>query len=453
MKITRVVYYIRVSTEEQKLHGLSLDAQRMKLDEYANEHKYKFIRAYVDEGVSGRKEIKKRPQLQKMLNDAQKNEFDLIIFIKLDRYFRSVAEYHECQKILEAHDIKWATTEEKYDLTTANGRAFVNMKLTIAELEADQTGERIKLVNEYKVKEGYALSGAVPFGWCLKKENGHSRVVKHPENHKIVMECIELIERNKVVRKSIEDTYDKYELPFTYKVLRNSISTSFLYGFYRGNYNFCEPSMTKERYDNLQSIIQSKIRTIKTRRIYLFSSLVTCACCGSRCTGNFSNPYGSKEFYSYRCNYKMKRIQCKDKNQISEKNLEAYLLDHLDDIINDYLHDIELNNKTEKPKKINKKKIIEEMDRLNFMFQKNRISIEKYDIEYAELEKKLKEADSVSNVEDKDLEPLKKLLNMNIKEIYEILDREHKRAFWQSILKEIIIDGKNIKVYLKDSYN
>ena len=85
----------------------------------------------------------------------EKGKFERIIFVKIDRYFRSVAEYWECQKILETNNVTWTATEEKYDLSTANGRAFVNMKLTIAELEADQTSERIKLVNEYKVNAEY----------------------------------------------------------------------------------------------------------------------------------------------------------------------------------------------------------------------------------------------------------------------------------------------------------
>ena len=139
-KIVRIACYIRVSTQEQKLHGLSLDAQRDKLLRYAEEHNFNIIEWYEDEGISGRKLIRRRPALQRMLNDAKAGKFDRIIFIKLDRYFRSVAEYYECQKILEANKVTWTATEEKYDLTTANGRAFVNMKLTIAELEADQTG-------------------------------------------------------------------------------------------------------------------------------------------------------------------------------------------------------------------------------------------------------------------------------------------------------------------------
>jgi len=137
-KIERVAAYVRVSSQEQKLHGLSLDAQKMKLTEYEEKNHMRIVGWYVDEGVSGRKLIRKRPELQRMIQDAEKGKFERIIFIKLDRFFRSVAEYHECMKRIAP--VLWSTTEEEYDLTTANGRMLVNMKLTIAELEADQTG-------------------------------------------------------------------------------------------------------------------------------------------------------------------------------------------------------------------------------------------------------------------------------------------------------------------------
>lgn len=171
----RVACYIRVSSEEQKLHGISLDAQIDKLTAYAKDHELKIVEWYKDEGVSGRKLIRKRPELQRMLNDAQARKFDRIIFIKLDRFFRSVAEYHECMK--KINPVVWTATEEKYDLTTANGRAFVNMKLTIAELEADQTGERIRLVNDYKVKAGRALAGykSLTMGYTTAEVDGVKR--------------------------------------------------------------------------------------------------------------------------------------------------------------------------------------------------------------------------------------------------------------------------------------
>ena len=88
----------------------------------------KIVEWYVDEGVSARKLIRNRPELQRMIQDAEKGKFDRIIFIKLDRFFRSVAEYHECMKRISP--VVWTTTEEEYDLTTANGRMLVNMKLS-----------------------------------------------------------------------------------------------------------------------------------------------------------------------------------------------------------------------------------------------------------------------------------------------------------------------------------
>ena len=87
--IEEVAAYIRVSTQEQKLHGISLEAQKQKLIEYAESHNMKIVEWYQDEGVSGRKLIKKRPELQRMIQDAEKRKFKRIIFIKLDRFFRS----------------------------------------------------------------------------------------------------------------------------------------------------------------------------------------------------------------------------------------------------------------------------------------------------------------------------------------------------------------------------
>ena len=168
--IEETAAYVRVSSQEQKLHGLSLDAQQQKLQEYAEAHNLKIVKWYMDEGVSARKKIAKRPELQRMIRDAQRGKFKRIIFIKLDRYFRSVQEYYACQAILDEAGVTWTATEEKYDLSTANGRAFVNMKLTIAELESDTTGERIKIVNDYKVKSGLPLYGTRSMPFCYAVE-------------------------------------------------------------------------------------------------------------------------------------------------------------------------------------------------------------------------------------------------------------------------------------------
>ena len=235
LSVELVAAYVRVSTQEQKLHGLSLDAQRMKLQEYAKEHNMKIVGWYVDEGVSGRKLIRRRPELQRMIQDAEKGLFTRIIMIKLDRFFRSVAEYHECMK--QIAPVVWSTTEEDYDLTTANGRMLVNMKLTIAEMEADQTGERIKIVNEYKTATGQPLTGMQPFGWMIAKDEttGRKKVVKDLDEAPILEDAIQHFLTYQSKRKTVLYLHSKHHLSMSLQTFGLLLENTMLYGAYRDN--------------------------------------------------------------------------------------------------------------------------------------------------------------------------------------------------------------------------
>ena len=80
--------------------------------------------------------------------------------------------------------VTWTATEEDYDLTTANGRMLVNMKLTIAELEADQTGERINIVNEYKVSTDEKIYTRESLRLSLSLEKAHNALNDIPESQR-----------------------------------------------------------------------------------------------------------------------------------------------------------------------------------------------------------------------------------------------------------------------------
>lgn len=276
-KIERVAAYVRVSTQEQTLHGLSLDAQKQKLQEYADKHGLKIAEWYIDEGVSGRKLIRRRPELQRMIHDAKQDNFDRIIFIKLDRFFRSIAEYHECMKLIDP--VIWTATEEKYDLSTANGRAFVNMKLTIAELEADQTGERIDLVNEYKVKTGQPLSGSVPF--CLKivQVGDRKRIVKNPETVHIMEDLLQHIWTHQSKSRTVKYINAKYGMDMGQQSLTTLLKNTMLYGEYRGNPNYLTEEnryMTKADFDKMQGFLKRQVKDNTAKHDYIFSGLIKC---------------------------------------------------------------------------------------------------------------------------------------------------------------------------------
>ena len=334
-----VACYIRVSTQEQRLHGYSLDAQRDKLAEYARLHNLNIVGWYEDEGVSGRKLIKQRPALQRMLKDAQSGLFERIIFIKLDRFFRSVAEYHECMKLISP--VVWTATEEQYDLTTANGRAFVNMKLTIAELEADQTGERIRLVNEYKIKNGQALTGAKNQGLAFTvwtDAAGIKRVVPDPATKDMVMDFIEHFRRSRSKRASPRYINGKYNMNISYTTAHQILTDTKLYGYYRGNPDYCAGYIDKAVYDELQGILASNYTDNHPRHTYLFKGLIPCPSCGRLLSGKTITTssqfdrYGKENYnYShptkiYRCTRAWQSKACDFLVSVNEAKLEKQLL-------------------------------------------------------------------------------------------------------------------------------
>lgn len=453
--IEETAAYVRVSSQEQKLHGLSIEAQKQKLTEYAEKHNLKIVEWYMDEGVSATRPIAKRPELQRMVYDARKGRFKRIIFIKLDRFFRSVSEYHACMKLIEP--VIWTATEEKYDLSNANGRAFVNMKLTIAELEADTTGERIKIVNDYKVKSGMPLYGTrcMPFCFAVEKtEDGKTkRIVKR--NQEAMDDLISHIRVNKSIRGAMTFVNNKHGMELCYNSVRNALKNPMICGEYKGNPNYADGYVTREEFDEIQQIVERNPRTSDSEHTYLFTGLIKCPKCGRLLSGMInSNKRNEKHYryHSYRCYHNKVDKLCDFGSTIFENNLERLMLDRVEEIIEKKeIQAIEVLENGAKVSKYNIKDLQTELDRLNYSWQKGRIkNVEEYDKKYDEIVAKIAEAESSLKEKPKDFSHIKKTLSIGWKGIYEALDKEHKRAFWRSFVKEIQIDWSSGKRDIKD---
>lgn len=449
MKLESVAAYVRVSTTEQKLHGLSLDAQKMKLTEYAEKNHMKIIGWYMDEGVSGRKLIKNRPELQRMIQDAEQGKFDRIIFIKLDRFFRSVAEYHECMKRISP--VIWSTTEEEYDLTTANGRMLVNMKLTIAEMEADQTGERINIVNEYKLSTGQPLTGSMPFGFKIDVDTttGKKKIIRDPETSDILYDIIDHYLKHQSLRKTLLYLNIKHHVTMPYNSLHRLFRNTMLYGAYRGNTGYCEAYMDKEAFDKIQNIGTRNIKDNTANRDYLFSGLIRCPHCGKRLAGGMQPCTSSKRkksyaYKKYRCPGYRFNHSCDFGKVISQNVIEKMLLTDVEK----YLAEAKVkaaeitDSESVKLSKYNIEEINDEIDRLNYSWQTGKIrKVEQYEKQYAELMDKLEVAEAEQGeIVVKDFSKIDSILSADWKTIYNNLDDAHKRSFWRSFIRSIEID-------------
>lgn len=460
MKIERVAAYVRVSTQEQKLHGISVEAQVEKLKDYAAAHNMKITDWYMDEGVSGRKLIKNRPELQRMIQDAEKRKFERIIFIKLDRFFRSVAEYHECMKRLATGGVIWTATEEKYDLSTPSGEAFVNMKLTMAQFEADQAGERIRMVNEYKIKSGQPLYGAhcLPFCYTVgQPDEGerHKYIAKCDED--IMRDAIDHVMKNHSVRAALIYINNKYNRSFGYNVLMNALKNEMICGEYKGNPNYCEPYITREEFNLLQTYIKRNPRTSPSEHNYIFTGLIRCPECGRRLNGsviynNQQKKSGKRtyKYYGYRCHKHNASKLCGFNKIVFEKRMETEMLSVLEKIVaNKKLKVVKMQNEANRVSKYDAAELQQELDRLNYSWQKGRIkSVEEYDRRYDELMEQIEAAheEQAALHDEPDYERIEQMLSSDWKDIYSALDAEHKRSFWRSFVDEIKIEWtKDVK--------
>ena len=444
--IEEVAAYVRVSSQEQKLHGLSIEAQKQKLIEYADQHNLKIVEWYIDEGVSATRPIAKRPALQRMGNDARNKKFVRILIIRIDRFFRSVSEYHEFMKLISP--VIWTATEEKYDLSSANGRAFVNMKLTIAELESGTTGERIKIVNDYKVKSGMPLYGtrSMPFCYAVEPVSEDSKT-KHvvKRNEEIMHDLIAHVMVNKSIRGGMTYINNKYGTSLRYVAVANVLRNTMIYGTYKGNPNYCEPYITKEMFDELQQILERNPRTSTDEYPYIFTGLIRCPICGGTLAGasHVTSKNGKKyKYYGYRCHKHRIHKRCDFASIVFENNFEKLMLDRIEKIIKEQeIKSIEISENGSKVSKYNVKELQTELDRLNYSWQKGRIkNVEEYDRKYDEIVAKIAEAESSVKEKPKDFSKIKETLSAGWKSIYESLDNYHKRAFWRSFVKEIQID-------------
>lgn len=152
--------YIRVSTDGQAQDGVSLDAQRAKIEAWAVLNDYELTAIHVDAGISG-KGMENRPGLQAALADCRKGS--ALVVYSLSRLARSTKDTLEISERLAKVGADLVSLSEKIDTTSAAGKMVFRMLAVLAEFERDQISERTATAMQFKKDKG-ELVGAVPYG-------------------------------------------------------------------------------------------------------------------------------------------------------------------------------------------------------------------------------------------------------------------------------------------------
>ena len=137
MGTKRIGIYARVSTSDQ--HS---DMQLAELRDYAGRRGWSIAAEYVDEGVSGTKSS--RPQLDKLLADARRRKFDLVMVWRFDRFARSTSHLLSALEEFRGLGIDFISLNEAIDTSTPMGKMVFTVLGAVAELERSIIIERVR---------------------------------------------------------------------------------------------------------------------------------------------------------------------------------------------------------------------------------------------------------------------------------------------------------------------
>jgi len=164
----KAAIYSRKSKFTEK--GDSIENQIQMCIEYAKTIGIDQYEIYEDEGFSGGNT--NRPKFQKLMKDLKIKKFTHLICYRLDRISRNVADFAGTIEILNKYDVAFISIKERFDTSSAMGRAMMNVSATFAQLERETIAERIRDNLRELSKTGRWLGGPPPLGYkSIEVEN------------------------------------------------------------------------------------------------------------------------------------------------------------------------------------------------------------------------------------------------------------------------------------------
>lgn len=446
----KVGLYIRVSTDEQAKHGFSLGEQRSDLERYAAAKGYIVYDVYADEGSTARKSLGRRKELQRLLEDVKAGNIDIICFKCLDRWFRNIADYYKVQEVLDSCGVDWECTQEEYNTTTTNGRLMLNLKLTIAQNESDQTSDRIKYINQGKIRRHEEVTGKFPYGYTPENKKLKIIEAERPIVQFIFEQILSGSSTHSIAGKVLEEFGIAMAAKRIWRILRNPTYKGERYGIP----NFCPAIIPPEQFDKVQDILSFNRQPTKTGIPYYFTGKVICPSCGnilvvncgkSKRTGKYTRPV-------YVCGNRYTTGKpaasgegCQFGGGVSETVIEKYLLNNMQSLLLDYAAELKASAPKGKSGSYmaTAKQLEDKLARLKDIYLDGIIDKDTYKADYEKIKKQLAEVAGKSVKRRQAPKAMLMILNDdNFSVTYEKLDRQHRRELWQSLIKKITISRR-----------
>ncbi len=180
---TRVVAYVRVSTEQQAAEGNSLEAQRSRLESYAQLFDLHIVAFEIDAGESA--SSLDRPGLQRALARLDGFDCEGLVVVKLDRLTRSVRDLcHLVDTYFRDGQCRLLSMSEHVDTSSASGRLVLNILTTVSQWEREAAAERTASVMRFLKEQGRFTGGWPPYGYTVDDDGN---LVEHAIEQGVIL--------------------------------------------------------------------------------------------------------------------------------------------------------------------------------------------------------------------------------------------------------------------------
>ena len=301
----KVSIYIRVSTSKQANEGDSLDEQEKELKKFCEYKNYLIHKTHIEAGRSAKDT--NRPEYQRLMRDIEAGKINAVVVKKLDRLSRSLLDFEGFMVTAQKHNVEFISLKENFDTTTAMGKAMLRVALVFAQLEREQTSERVKDVMLYRAEQGLQNGGSPAYGYDII----NTELVPQRLERKIVelmfnvfAETRSITDTAKILNEAGHST--RKGKPWDKRVIDNMLQNP----LYIGKIRWCDkeysgihqPIIGQKKFDDIQKIFKEQRYVInKHKTNAVLQSILFCGECGSPMTPSHSWNRTKRKYYYYRC--------------------------------------------------------------------------------------------------------------------------------------------------------
>ncbi len=460
-----VAIYARVSTQEQALHGYSIDEQVNRMQKYCESMNWSVYRAYVDAGYTGSN--MNRPELRHLIHDVQEKRVEKVLVYKLDRLSRSQKDtLYLIEDVFVANGCGFASMNENFDTGTPLGIAMIGILSVFAQLERSQITERMMLGKSARAKQGkFAGGNHIPIGYDYDPDTGYLKVNEY-EAMQVKRIFKEFLSGKPIFTIAKDLNAEGYTHKFgtwSTRTIRNVLESRTYLGElkYQGAWNKSEhaPLITEEEHADALRILRRNKDSHNTASVHSYlGGLLFCSKCGARyskITANLGKD--GKRLCYYKCNSRAKRHPTMIKDPSCSNKI--WRMEDLDNLIFEEIKKLALEpTKPTEPEENNNlvvlttelQKVEKQIDRLIDLYALGSISRSTLDAKIASQNAQKAHLEQELDNLRKSLPKSKEAFKSQINGFSEMLEKgtpEQIRQIITALIRRIELNGDDVTIY------